>query len=81
MYVCICHGVDEQELRSHIADGACTTRRIAQRSGAGTACGMCVRRIACVLSAALADDRTRLGDVQAVVQFAAPEIVPIESVA
>jgi len=52
MYVCICHAVDEQELRSHIADGACTTRHIAQRSRAGTGCGMCVRRIACLLGEA-----------------------------
>ena len=75
MYICICHAVDEQELRAHIADGAYTTRRIAQRCGAGTGCGMCVRRIACLLGEA------RASDAQVVVPAAVPAAVAAVTIA
>ncbi|WP_129843839.1 (2Fe-2S)-binding protein [Streptomyces sp. RFCAC02] len=45
MYVCSCFGVTEAQVREHAADGACTPRQIANRCGAGTDCGSCVRRI------------------------------------
>lgn len=45
MYVCLCFGVTEQQVRDHAAAGACTPREIASRCRAGTDCGSCVRRI------------------------------------
>ncbi|WP_052849381.1 (2Fe-2S)-binding protein [Streptomyces avicenniae] len=45
MYVCSCFGITEADVREHAAAGACTPRQIATRSGAGTDCGSCVRRI------------------------------------
>ena len=45
MIACICKRVRECEIRSLIQDGARTKRSVAQACGAGTSCGMCVRRI------------------------------------
>ncbi|MFI5838484.1 bacterioferritin-associated ferredoxin [Catenuloplanes sp. NPDC051500] len=45
MFACICKRVRECEIRSLIQDGARTKRHVAQACGAGTSCGMCVRRI------------------------------------
>ncbi len=51
MYACICHGVTESEVRSHIAAGACSPRDIGNRCGAGTGCGMCRGKLARMLRA------------------------------
>jgi bacterioferritin-associated ferredoxin len=59
VYVCICHGVTECQVSAEIADGARTPEEIGQRTGAGTGCGVCVRRI-CRLLAASGDDRGRI---------------------
>ena len=45
MYVCICHAVTESVVTGEIALGAGCPRDIAARTGAGTGCGSCVRRI------------------------------------
>lgn len=45
VYVCLCFGVTEAQIREHAAQGACTPRQIASQSKAGTDCGSCVRRI------------------------------------
>ncbi|MEU4810688.1 (2Fe-2S)-binding protein [Nocardia fluminea] len=50
MYVCNCFAVTEEDVRRHIADGACTPRRIASACKAGTDCGSCVRRIQALLA-------------------------------
>lgn len=49
MYVCSCFGVTEQQVREHAEAGACTPRKIASVSKAGTDCGGCVRAIQAVL--------------------------------
>jgi bacterioferritin-associated ferredoxin len=49
MYVCICHGVTEHEIRAEISTGARTEEEIGDRSGAGTGCGMCVDKICALL--------------------------------
>ncbi|WP_374693369.1 bacterioferritin-associated ferredoxin [Acidithiobacillus sp. AMEEHan] len=41
MYVCICHGVTESELREAIRDGAHTLRALRERLGVATNCGRC----------------------------------------
>ncbi|MEU8544367.1 (2Fe-2S)-binding protein [Streptomyces sp. NPDC048717] len=45
MYVCSCFGVTEEQVKQHAEAGACTPRRIASATKAGTDCGSCVRRI------------------------------------
>lgn len=49
MYVCSCFGITEQQVKQHAAAGACTPRRIASASKAGTDCGSCVRKIQSIL--------------------------------
>ncbi|MFE4370032.1 bacterioferritin-associated ferredoxin [Streptomyces sp. NPDC056835] len=49
MYVCSCFGITETQVKEHAAAGACTPRRIASVSKAGTDCGSCVRRIQSLL--------------------------------
>lgn len=51
MYACICHGVTESEVRTHIAAGACSARDIGNRCGAGTGCGMCRGKLARMIRA------------------------------
>jgi bacterioferritin-associated ferredoxin len=46
MYVCLCHGVTEREIRETIAEGASSVEEIAHCTGAGTRCGTCVNHIA-----------------------------------
>jgi bacterioferritin-associated ferredoxin len=52
VYVCNCFGVTEEQVRGHVADGACTPRHIASACKAGTDCGSCVRRIQALLGRA-----------------------------
>jgi len=41
--------VTEDQVRTHVANGACTPRQIASACKAGTDCGSCVRRIQALL--------------------------------
>jgi bacterioferritin-associated ferredoxin len=43
--VCICHGVDERELRRTIAGGARTVGDVMRRCGAGSDCGSCIEAL------------------------------------
>ncbi|HZE37495.1 MAG TPA: (2Fe-2S)-binding protein [Stackebrandtia sp.] len=51
MYVCICHGVCEKEVRGCIQEGARTEDAVGDACGAGTGCGNCLERIADLLEA------------------------------
>jgi bacterioferritin-associated ferredoxin len=46
MYVCLCHGVTDREIRETIAEGASSVEEVAHCTGAGTRCGSCVHQIA-----------------------------------
>ena len=52
MYVCICAGVPDVEIRSCIARGARTVEEVGDACGAGTGCGSCHSRIDVFLAAA-----------------------------
>jgi bacterioferritin-associated ferredoxin len=41
MYVCLCMGVSEREIRRAIDAGACSTSEVMVCTGAGTRCGSC----------------------------------------
>ncbi len=60
MYVCICHGVTEGELRDEIAQGARSEEAIGDRCGAGTSCGTCLDRICDLLGAATVPGHGRI---------------------
>jgi len=46
MYVCLCLGVTDQEIRETIAEGASSLEEIMYCTGAGTRCGSCRNHIA-----------------------------------
>ncbi|MGH3328078.1 MAG: (2Fe-2S)-binding protein [Streptomycetales bacterium] len=52
MYVCICHGVTERDIRREVAAGARSVEEIGDRCRAGTGCGSCVDRVCALLSEA-----------------------------
>ncbi len=41
MFVCLCTGVTSQVVTELVADGATTSKQIAENCGAGLACGRC----------------------------------------
>ncbi|THV38619.1 (2Fe-2S)-binding protein [Glycomyces buryatensis] len=45
MYACICHGVQDHEVRDCIRAGARTEEAIGDACEAGTGCGNCLDRI------------------------------------
>lgn len=45
MIVCMCHGVNDRQIRETIEDGADTAREVGRRCKAGTDCGACTRQI------------------------------------
>lgn len=42
MYVCVCNGVSQQQLRDSFNDGAKSVEDLQMKTGAGTCCGTCV---------------------------------------
>ncbi|KRV50107.1 (2Fe-2S)-binding protein [Wenjunlia vitaminophila] len=85
MYVCLCFGVTEQQVRSQIEAGAESPRQIASACRAGTDCGGCVRRIQSMLGRpAVCRRRAALADVAAppsprsvATEAAEPAAVPV----
>jgi bacterioferritin-associated ferredoxin len=49
MYVCVCHAVTEQDVRAHVADGACTPKDVRLACGMRPGCGSCVRKICALI--------------------------------
>ncbi|SFX25427.1 (2Fe-2S)-binding protein [Marinospirillum alkaliphilum] len=50
MYVCICKGITEQQIRSSVAQGASTMRDLYRQLEVGSQCGKCVCTARQVLS-------------------------------
>lgn len=46
MYVCLCKGVSDRDIKQLVSKGACSVEEIMRCSGAGTKCGTCVDEIA-----------------------------------
>ena len=42
MYVCICNGVTEQQVRDAAAGGCASVSELTMRTGAGANCGSCL---------------------------------------
>lgn len=45
MYVCLCYGVSDTQVRDAIAAGATNLGDLGRRTGAGTDCGQCRERL------------------------------------
>ena len=49
MYVCVCHAVTEDDVRDHVASGACSAKAVRLSCGMRPGCGSCVQRICTLL--------------------------------
>ena len=52
MYVCLCNGVTENDIREAAAGGCRTMTELTMRTGAGASCGCCVEMATQVLEEA-----------------------------
>jgi bacterioferritin-associated ferredoxin len=41
MYVCVCKGVTDHQIRQHVSDGARSWREVREATGCATQCGKC----------------------------------------
>ena len=41
MYVCLCKGVTDHQIRGAIMEGCCSYREVRESTGVGTQCGKC----------------------------------------
>ena len=60
MYACICHAVTTAEVDAAVALGAKSVKQVRKATGAGSACGTCVKRLSCLLAAARVADSAPL---------------------
>jgi bacterioferritin-associated ferredoxin len=59
MYVCLCLGVTDHDIRETIAQGASSLEEVMDCTGAGTRCGSCRAQIAEMLEAEAPASRSR----------------------
>lgn len=52
MYVCICNGITDHQIREAAAAGCATVAELTMRTGAGANCGSCLEMAMDVLQAA-----------------------------
>jgi len=52
MYVCVCNGVTERDIRQAVADGCATLGDLSMRTGCGMSCGSCLAMAAELLAEA-----------------------------
>jgi len=50
MYVCLCHGITERQVREAAANGCGSLDELAARTGCGTGCGCCAETAAQILA-------------------------------
>jgi bacterioferritin-associated ferredoxin len=50
MYVCVCHGVTEDDVRRHADAGVCSPKELRAACGVRPGCGQCVLRMRTLLS-------------------------------
>ncbi|MDY6842310.1 MAG: bacterioferritin-associated ferredoxin [Pseudomonadota bacterium] len=55
MYVCLCHGVTDREIREAAENGVSSMHQLGQELGVGTQCGRC----ACTAREILRESRSR----------------------
>lgn len=62
MYVCLCNGVTESDIRRHVSEGACCLEDLAGCAGVGTGCGRCREMAKTMLAEAQGLQRALLRD-------------------
>lgn len=43
MYVCLCQGVTDRQIREAVGEGACTMRKLRMELGVASSCGRCAQ--------------------------------------
>jgi len=57
VYVCICNGVTDHQIRDAAANGVRSVAELTMRTGCGATCGTCLDTAATILEAHVADRR------------------------
>jgi bacterioferritin-associated ferredoxin len=60
MYVCICKGITENQIRDAIHSGLCTRKEISRCLKVGTACGKCNQEVGDLLQRSLSTGNSSL---------------------
>lgn len=58
MYICICNALTEDDVRSCVAAGACSTRQVKAACSWQPGCGACTGRLATAISNACAESES-----------------------
>ncbi|MEB3753242.1 bacterioferritin-associated ferredoxin [Acinetobacter sp. MD2(2019)] len=61
MYVCLCRGITDQDIKDAIADGAESFREVRELLDLGTCCGRCAPEARDVINQELSAIAARLG--------------------
>ena len=57
MYVCICNGVTDHQIREAAANGVRSMAELTMRTGCGATCGTCVDTATAILEASITEQR------------------------
>jgi len=57
MFVCVCNGVTERQIREAAYEGACSMTELSARLGVGAGCGACAQFAETVLHESLQIDK------------------------
>lgn len=58
MYVCVCKGVTDGQIREAVSEGACSMRELQMRLGVSATCGKCAPCAKEVLTQSIAESQT-----------------------
>ena len=75
MYVCLCKGVTDHQIRAEVEDGADSLRDVSRRLGVATQCGKCAGCARQVIREAAAQRDRSCGDIPCSISVAA-DLVP-----
>ncbi|PAV24481.1 bacterioferritin-associated ferredoxin [Tamilnaduibacter salinus] len=65
MYVCLCTGVTDREIRSAVEDGCQSMRQLGKELGVGRQCGRCAASAREIMRECQAEDYLNLADMLA----------------
>lgn len=54
MYVCLCAGVTDTQIRKAVSEGCCSVKALRDELGVGVGCGKCVKVAKHIIQATLA---------------------------
>ena len=60
MYVCLCRGITDQDIKDAVENGACSYREVREMLDLGTCCGRCAPEARSIISAEVSAIASRL---------------------